>query len=46
MWRSSKAVAARDHPLPPRVLRQALLRFTPAERAFYEQVGRLFAACP
>jgi hypothetical protein len=38
MWRSSKAFAARDHPLPGRTLALALLRFTPPEQAFYGQL--------
>ncbi len=34
--RNSKAVAAQDLTLPPRTLRNALLTFHPAERAFYQ----------
>ncbi len=32
MWRNSKAAVAHEHPLPPRKLNVALLRFSPAEQ--------------
>ncbi|GFR52444.1 hypothetical protein Agub_g15018, partial [Astrephomene gubernaculifera] len=38
MWRNSKAVQALDHPLPPRTLQEAHLRFSAAEEAFYEVI--------
>ncbi|PNH12465.1 Transcription termination factor 2 [Tetrabaena socialis] len=38
MWRTSKAVAAQDHPLPRRVLQEAHLRFPAGEETFYEVV--------
>jgi hypothetical protein len=38
MWRNSKDVASADAPLPPRRVATALLRFSPAERSFYEHV--------
>ncbi|GFR52454.1 hypothetical protein Agub_g15029, partial [Astrephomene gubernaculifera] len=38
MWRNSKAVQALDHPLPPRTLQEAHLRFSAAEEAFYDVI--------
>lgn len=38
MWRSSKASAAKDHPLPKRSLHLALLSFTAPEHAFYGHI--------
>jgi hypothetical protein len=38
MWRNSKDVASEDAPLPPRAVVTALLRFSPAERSYYDHV--------
>lgn len=38
MWRSTKADAARDHPLPPRTVHHAYLNMPPEEQTFYRHI--------
>ena len=38
MWRSTKAHAARDHPLPPRTVHHAFLNMPPEEQTFYRHI--------
>ena len=38
MWRVTKVTSNRDHPLPPRKLSVARLRFTAAEQSFYDHI--------
>jgi SNF2 family DNA or RNA helicase len=38
MWRSTKADAARDHPLPPRTVHHAFLNMPPEEQTFYQHI--------